>query len=369
MQSKEKRKINPRRRLLMRLIVTIFVIATLLVLGLRALKPKGAQIVYIAHDENGYDAIWLADLNDPENPRQLTFHEESYILYFQVSQENSIVFYRTYPIDNSMPIEFWTINLNSGLQRMFPICDTYFCPDYKLSPDGKWLTFEDFDDKLIRVVVQNLQTLEQQIIFETERGYLSFNQPFPCWIGNTSILVFRTTFDDIADYVFYDIKENRIVETFSVNVGLGFQTPYFSDDGSFYSFYSVQQPSTGTQVVNIQHRDNPINILHQIHSLETSVLDWHDESVLIVETRLLDNRYTINELNIYNLITGENEILINNVDRLSSGSFNADGTQLLYSVATNDLNIHQLMLFDMETREEITLPIVGRSPKWVNGGR
>ncbi|GAB5494919.1 MAG: hypothetical protein Phog2KO_51340 [Phototrophicaceae bacterium] len=361
MTIKEKRKTNPRRRVLIKLIFGLVLIVSVLAVGIQALRPTGAQIVYIAPDDNGYDAIWIADVNDPEHPRQLTHHKESRILYFQVSNKNSIVFYRTYPIDNSIPNEFRTINLDTGLQRIIPLCYTYFCRNYKLSPDGQWLTFEDSDEELIRVVIQNLQTLEQQILFETERGYLGYNQPHPRWIENTGLLSFRTTFDDISDYVFYNIEENQIVETFSVNIGI--QTPIFSDDGSFYSYNS------GRQNINIHHRDNPTDILYQIHYMEASSLDWHDDRVLISETRLIDNSDTIRDLNIYNLLTGENETLTSSEREQFDVSFNMDGSQILYSTYVPNEYYRQFMLFDMESREEITLPIVGGRPQWVNGGQ
>jgi hypothetical protein len=50
-------------------------------------------------------------------------------------------------------------------------------------------------------------------------------------------------------------------------------------------------------------------------------------------------------------------------------NFNYDGSLILYVVNNIDFETRQLMTFDMETREEIALPLFGSNPQWVNGGR
>lgn len=75
MFDKTKHKVNPHQRTLFRLIIIIGVIVALIVAGVYLLRSKGAQIVFIAPDDNGVEQIWIADVNDAENPRQLIYHE------------------------------------------------------------------------------------------------------------------------------------------------------------------------------------------------------------------------------------------------------------------------------------------------------
>ncbi len=368
MQSKEKRKINPRRRLLMRLILAIVAIAILLMLGLRALTPKGAQIVYIAPDATGYDAIWLADLNDPENPRQLTHHAGAIIAGLNMSNENSILTYSLVGrLENSYHIH-WSLDLDNGEHKAIPECAE--CQALIYRPDGIWLTFQDYSEQT-EVYIYNLETGELRLVYEiiadTNNLPISLS-PNPHWVGNTGLLMFRLhDTEEENSFALYSPEDDEIIDVLFLEIPRS--TPTFSDDGSIYYYYPNSNDSEESNLIVFYNLENPNTVISEIIPTTKFVHDWHDNSVLLNEITEISNENSFYQLYLYNVITKEREILINNVDRQSFGSFNADGTQLLYSVATNDLNIHQLMLFDMETREEITLPIVGRDPQWVNGGR
>ena len=365
MQSKEKRKINPRRRLLMRLIVTIFVIATLLVLGLRALKPKGAQIVYIAPDENGYDAIWLADLNDPENPRQLTFHEGITIGDFQVSSENSIVFYSIATGNYPIPYSFWTINLDTNVHEDISNCELN-CDAFQLHPSGEWITYHDYTaDNLIRVMIQNLETSEQRLLFESSTHFAHYHSPLPQWVGDSDKLAFRLTGSSSNMIAIYSIEKAQVIEILDIVIPLW--TPHFSEDGSLFNHYPYFA-TVENNPLNIRSFHNPNTVLFEANANQ-AFSDWHpdNERVLITEV-FSTNTNSYFELNLYNLTTNEGEVLLRG-ERRYNPTFSTDATQILYSASLPDSHFYELMLFDMETREEITLPIVGRDPQWVNGGR
>jgi hypothetical protein len=52
------------------------------------------QIVYIAPDEEGIENVWLADLNHPEHPRQLTHFEEQHRIHsLQTSETSDAIFF------------------------------------------------------------------------------------------------------------------------------------------------------------------------------------------------------------------------------------------------------------------------------------
>ena len=360
MQSKEKRKINPRRRLLMHLILAIVVIAILLVLGLRAVKPKGAQIVYIAPDENGYDAIWLADLNDPENPRQLTFHEGMFIRDLQVSEENSMAYYYVFS-NNPQQSESWIISLDTGQRQQLELCETGSCGDYQLHPNGRWLTFEDYSKPSNKIYVYDLSTSEEYLVFDFGIGHLYSHSPN--WVGNTTLLVFRKISDgDYDKFALYSISEHQIIDILTLDSSTG--SPHFSHNGIFYEYYlDHSEASTG------QLRD--INRTELIHSIPYPVYDWHpnNEELLMVDYIYSydpNDSSVIADIYLFDMLTGDYEILLSVENSYPQPVFNADGSLILYTDYMPEIH---LMLFDMETREEITLPIVGRDPQWVNGGR
>ncbi len=66
------------------------------------------------------------------------------------------------------------------------------------------------------------------------------------------------------------------------------------------------------------------------------------------------------------MLTGEYDVLLSVENSFPQPVFNADGSLILYTDYMPEIHF---VLFDMESREEITLPIVGRDPQWVNGGR
>lgn len=374
MQTKEKRKTNPRRRLLMRLVLGIVTIGIVTVLGLRALQPTGAQIVYIAPDDNGYDAIWLADLNDPEHPRQLTHHEGHDVFNIQVSEENRIIFYTISTRYFSSIPQPWSINLDTGENHRLPLCDTDSCGYFELHPSGEWIAYQEYDG-FVKVIVQNLEhqleKSERREIFEINFDSFSPNYPLPQWIGTTDRLVFRTSGDnEVDEFAFYSIEENQIVETESLNVP--FLTPNFSDDSSLFihfTYYMADHPNP----MSIRYTDNSANAIYETDST-TLFLDWHpnNEIVLFSEFLLSNDLSNPNPfgLNLYNLVTGEKETLSNELGSLYvPSSFNYDGTQVLSSNDIYNEDLDEIVIHDLETREEITLPIVGRNPQWVNGGR
>ncbi|GAB5492883.1 MAG: hypothetical protein Phog2KO_30980 [Phototrophicaceae bacterium] len=375
---KEKRKTNPLRRVLIKLIFGLVLIVSVLAVGIQALRPTGAQIVYIAPDDNGYDAIWLADVNNPEHPRQLTHHEEMSIGNLQVSQENSIVFYRTYPIDNSIPNEFRTINLDTGDYQILALCEVNDCRYFQLHPSGEWIAYQEYEEDSVKVVIQNLEgsieTSERREVFETEIITNNIYQPLPKWVGNTNALVFRVSgMNSIDEFAFYDIDENQIIETKTLNVP--YSTPNFSDDGSFYSSVTIQSmyPSSfvDPRLPFIRNIQNLEQLIYEAPSSSDIIADWHSNNVQVLLNRNGSTYASelIVDTYLYNISTGESDLLFTVEDNVPRTTFNTEGTQILYTAFFSEVNLYQIMLFDMESREEITLPIVGGRPQWVNGGQ
>ena len=79
------------------------------------------------------------------------------------------------------------------------------------------------------------------------------------------------------------------------------------------------------------------------------------------------------DISMMNVFTGASEILVSraNSTDYSNITFNLNASQILYTTRYPDMDqrMRQIMLYDMETGEEIPLPLFGHSPQWVNGGR
>lgn len=360
---KEKRKTNPRRRVLIKLIFGLVLIVSSVAVGIQALRPTGAQIVYIAPDDNGYDAISLADVNDPENPRQLTHHEGKYIADLQVSAENSIIFYTLFDTYDANFAEFRIINLDTGNHEAIQVCETIACKDFQLHPNGQWLTFEDFSAPSNRIYAYNLITSEKYLVFDFGRAQLYSH--FPKWVGDTNSLIFRIANDnDYDEFAFYDLEEQAIVDTITVDTSIALN---FSHNGSLYAYYPIRLQHTLRSIRDI----NDPEISYQI---PYPVYDWHpnNEELLMVDYFYNENNTEnifFTDIYLFDMLTSEYEILLSLENSSPQPTFNADGSQILYSAYVPNENYHQIMILDMESREEITLPIIGSSPQWVNGGR
>ena len=386
MTEKTKRKTNPRRRLLIRLITGIGILVTLISAGVYAFRPTGAQIVFIAPDDNGVDNIWIADLNTPENPHQLTHYADVITFYgLHVFREDDKAIYG---IEDSNPPnnfgEIRLLNLRNGTSEQLMSCpDNASCKAYSVHPDAQLIAYqvssrlEDRRSTLAQLYLYDVQSAEHHLIYETQDSYANGNHMSPTWIPDTDLLTFRMGgIDNIANFAVYDVQQAQLLEDTSVISPVG--EPFFSMDGSRY-IHQSSQPNAESTFYDIRDFSNNSAQLLELENVVGGLYyqDWHPDNetvMMVIGLAYGFTRATVNgsNLNLYNTTTGEGETLTRTRNRLfiHEASFNHAGNQILYTVqAIGSTETPQIMLYDMETREEITLPLFGHSPQWVNGGR
>lgn len=388
MPDKEKRKSNPRRRLLIRLIIGFAIIGAVIAIGIEALRPKGTQIVFIAPDDNGVDNIWIADLNDPENPRQLTSISDNSVSYrqslnsFQVGNNGNLLFWIKNG-DDPQDLYFFDKDRHETYQLM--VCDKGYatCGDntHVLSPDGHYIAYEQVVEEPANVFAVNLmlydtRTEEHQLIYEHNSHNVFGCTVCPQWIGNGEVLAYRSNGEE---YTIYNVEESIFLAEHTLGY-ISFK-PLFSNDGTRYIYHDEtvgsDRPNFAMYVHSTLSPDNAIFTFPPTEPEQDFTIsyrnfhDWHpdNEQVLMVEEWQQANSEL--QLNLYNVLTGEHDTLLQSYQGGFSNhaQFNAEGTQIILSMMNRDIGQSQIMLYDMERREEIPLSLFGYSPQWVNGGR
>jgi len=363
MTDKAKRKVSPRRRLLFRLIFGIGVLVALIASGVYLLRPTGAQIVFIAPDDEGINQIWIAEVNNPENPRQLTFRDTGNIAGLAIPETGDLFVYSPCMTEGC---EIWTYNLSTNQNTLILSCENY-CWRYDLHPNGQLLTYEQHIDETwsIEIHVYDLQSGVNHLIYKED--YLDIvSSRNPQWVGRSN----QVAFHGGDGTIFYDY-ENHTSETRNLyNFRTGAPYPprmYFPEARNYYAF----SPSGASHII-VRQIDSPDED-YFVLSLSSDdpdgsfyLNDWdtNNHAILVFEDRSYGH-----ELNLYEIETGEKINLLNNNNEFlyRTAQFNYDSSQILYYV--EDADDVQIMLYNMETDEEITLPLFGHNPHWVNGGR
>lgn len=385
MSEKTKRKSNLRRRLLIRLLFGIVLIIALISAGMYALRPTGAQIVFIAPDDNGVDNIWIADLNDPEHPRQLTFHEQGVSIHnIQVSDKDLLVYMRISRDHRSI----WALNMTTGQQEMVRDClESSSCGQFLLHPQGRWIVSEDTSflsetSYETRIRLDDLQTHHHDIIYRAEttiQTYLPLT--LVSWIQETGLLVYHSNLNrNVNELAFYDVENRQVIKTGYLHEVLPF-SPIFSPGGAYYANILYQYEGRYVALVEVYALDETENMMLSTLA-EDSVLgiqaatfqDWHpdNDTILIAAAWSHPGKgRTLTELKLYHVIDGSITSLHTTDARDSyfNAQFNYNGRQIIYTIYDLEQRQSQVILFDVETREEIALPLFGRNPQWVNGGR
>lgn len=373
MSDKEKRKSNPRRRFLIRLILGIGIVMALISVGIYALRPKGAQIVFIAPDDNGVDNIWIADLDNPENPRQLTFHERKGmggISRLQASARGDVITYHYSWYENgNYPEEIRVIDLSNNQHKTINYCDIHADCSYQLSPDGRWLLDyqESFDgqSRIFSLYIYNLQTDERIPINESSTRpdiqplYHVF--PYVQWLDNNELVAYSASADS-SEYYFYNIEQQQVIKSIQE-----VRSPlFFSPDGLHHYFYDGY---TGNFEITVSSDSIQDVIVSPFY-----IIGWHPDSqyLLVTNDIVPRNDDTAISTYLFDIRTQGLVFLFIQPDGEWANfgmQFNHNGTQILYDRFNESYEMGQIMLYDMETGEEIALPLFGHSPQWVNGGR
>lgn len=377
---KEKSKGNSRRFTLIQLVIVITIIGALVYAGIILLRPKGAEIIYIAEDNNGVENIWLADLNNPEQPRQLTHLDaETSITWFpnfQVIEENRTAIFSTGEI---VPEEFWRLNINTrNLESIFSCEDTIInCPSVTMSPDGNWVAYFDRtiieeNGKTISAYIHNLDNDETTRLYTVQGAGDSVPFPYLEWLGDLNQIAYQPDLvGDPFTFEIYDVYEEQVTQTLAINV----LRPVFTADGSLYGAFSANSDNPTTFYSSDNSIEAPIIALPENESVSSisGLAAWHpdNEQAVVVHHARWTVESPFDELSLHHAVTGEKDILISNEDNFIylDAVFNQDGSQLLtYTQNRDTVELSPFIVLDMESREETVLPLSGREPLWVNSG-
>ena len=248
-----------------------------------------------------------------------------------------------------------------------------------MSPDGRFVAYQDSDYSLenpvLYMMLYDTRAKTHHLIYEFQATDRYFYNTALQWVGHTGMLFFMAE-EDSQDYIFYDVDNMQISERRTLN--LIERSPVFSDDGLRYGFKDALYASEDTlRTLYLRHIDSPdeqlisFDDIDEPDALIIDALDWHpdNEAILVNEYRQQGDEPATNQAILYNTLTGEREILLDEAGAYyDSVRFNQDGTQLLYWRTYRDAYTPDaIMIYDMETGESTQLPLHGWSPTWVEG--
>jgi hypothetical protein len=350
------------------------------------------QIVYIAPDEEGIENVWLADLNHPEHPRQLTHFEEQHRIHsLQTSETSDAIFF----VRDNKPYH----HRDNQLQEFTLLCDdeTLLCSHWKLHPDGDLVLFvtwvrgsnalADLSNALADLHVLDLRMNQLKTIFQSSDEHRLY--PYSInWVTDTYTIQGNYSTEDDVRLVEFDATTAQMHDVDDEPIYCAKPSPddthcaYNISDGSdpiapelvgVYEFGSSEQT-----VLPLNYMERP---LHNNLSIVTAYFyDWHPDSThfLLGEyaTDVFDEQFVFTgiNLNLYNVDTMDFVTLTSVSDLthrdvfFSFALFNADGTKLLVEKGDSVSNLNHIILVDVATGEQTKLPIRGYGAQWVSGG-
>ncbi len=366
----------------MQVISAIAIIVILIVAGMMLFSPKGDEIIFIAPDDNGIDNIWIADLNDPENPRQLSFHDTTLMSYIELSDTDRLVFYPVVAenaVVSSAPFsEIRMLNIDSQQEEIIFTCvEGSHCHHFHIHHEGVWFSYLERIDETGYVRVYNRLTQENRILETIENltsASVNNGKIVPRWVGQTDLLSFAMDDGEQEDtkmIQFYGIETD---DSYELSLSIAGTTAFFSPDGSRYasSYFADSQPAV--HINNIESGDRislpEINETDDAFLFHALFRAWHPDNLsILIEERWIRGDEELAELALYDLTTASKRTLTSSEFNIINLNFNQDGSKLVYTIFDWQADSKQIVLYDMETQEETALPLFGHHAQWVNSGR
>ncbi len=369
MKEKAKRHSNTRKYhyFSIFLLLSMAVIGALLALLVAVMKPTGERIVYIAPDENYVNNIWIADINNPENPQQITSIDETDNIY-NLYAESGKVFYS---IRNDNQHTLWFYDSNTGNHEKIIDC-VYGCTSLDLHPNGYWLIYQES----LEVKVIDLQTRIQTHPIDTKNNPQINGTPMPQWIGDTDQLLVGGQRKSperenvINELVRYDMK------TEALSIGESFNIEdsalVFSPNGQYFASLSILYDNT-ISIRNIDKPDIPLLNFESERHYQYFFYEWHpnNEQIFIIEGNLTEKRGGM-ILSLFHIHSGEKQVIFTSEwssrqTRLTGGKINSKVDKLLLVMNTHsNSNDFNTIIFDLEQNKEIKLPIYGVMQQWLD---
>lgn len=383
MSEKAKRKHNPRRRLLMRIMLIFGILIAGTILIVSKFEPEHEYFVYSSRDD-GYSNLYLFDVTGGETVRPITNNTEIASFEFTTSANAPYVAYREYHY--ILPHTIFLHNLATGQTREIGT-GRYI----SLHPDGHYLAYEfaDFDRSEYEIRLFNLRNNEEIAIYSfTGSEYDSFDRfqwtndslifAFSKSVRGDDPFIFRYALDgsgeiesiDYPDERFYFstseillryshdesriIYSNRVVETRNALSVDFFEdreyTPYLSD-------LTARQDEMGEY-------------------MHISFEDWHpdnENALVMVRYRLPvsdmpDETYFVQYPAILNSTTGEFEYLMANPNyTISRVEWNRNASSIAatrtYINCPESYRCREIVILNTETGEQSYIP--GSYGYWV----
>lgn len=211
MTDKAKRKGNPLRRLLLKLLMMSVVLVAMVSASWYLLQSSPERIVYIADDKNGYKNIFMVNLNSTNDPKQLTYHDQP-VRMLHASPHQSTIIYTT--SDRIL----WSMNVNTGEAQSHGECN---CGTFQISPSGEWVAYEtgttseyEGEGNVFQILlqVQNLITGHTHTVEEFEFVGFSWSGRLYYWIDGNQLAYTNYPLDGIEQMSIYDVEREIVIE-------------------------------------------------------------------------------------------------------------------------------------------------------------
>ncbi|MEM9955821.1 MAG: hypothetical protein AAF846_29750 [Chloroflexota bacterium] len=376
MTDKAKRKGNPRRRVLFNLLMMSVLLIATVSASWYLLQSSPERIVYIAEDENGYENIFIVNLNGTNNPKQLTYHDQP-VRMLHASPHQSTIIYTT--SDRML----WSMNANTGEAHSHGECN---CGTFQISPSGEWLAYEigtrtEFEGEVsyhVLLRIQNLKTGHVRTVEEFEFVSSSWSGRPYYWVDGNLLAYTNYPIDGIEQISVYDVEREIVIEE------TAFSTDYhlllYRNFQAYNPRWTIYKPTFYSEMLIASSVDTDINIAIPQNTIERSAQDvthrdmiWHptieDQFITIDSWYSRESQQREYNLVLYKLEDQSSTILssISQPSEIWRISFNSDGTKLMWQLWNNNTSEIQYFVRDMTTGTIQSIPIEGYYPMWVGG--
>lgn len=368
-------------------------------IAINLLRSHGPYFVYLAPNEHGFSTLWKADLENPEHSKQLVFFPPNVSVHnYQITDNGRYIVYSFAPMGSSISYTH-LLDTQTGRERQLNSChvEQATCSRSNIRPDGRYIVYSkkvygrtlkgEINVDSMNVHVIDTDTFSDKIVYEFDLSNPNNWQHYSqfSWVGNTGLLTF-TLGGEPFNFQVFDVGQNTSVET--LPLGVPVRSPIFSPDGSRYAYYQseIDMEPRVVEVRETNSPETPISIYQEWTSellsdgwLGSYIYDWNpDNEHLLISINYYGTdpsiHYSVSNLQLLN--TTDNTVVVLTEGKRFSyewATFNHDGSKILYQRKDTwgqcmDI-CDQIMIYDMETGEHTALPIVGKSPQWVNGGR
>lgn len=339
------------------------------------------RIVYVQYsDDNSTSDLWVVDLAQPNQPRQLSFNEQGKTIHdYQVTRYGETIVYSVY--NRNSPIYDNLMRLDVATGEIMPVTDCAYqgvwCQRFALSASGEYMMYHYKSGTWyneMRVVDLRSQPFTQYAVYRFNGADSNFPQPIA--VGRTNTFAFAVGDNN---HQLYDADTKMLGDTL-VTSSNGY--PLFSLDGSKYATTYISETSTTPQFQVYQTTPNVALMQYQNSEFDSipsgqfadAYVDWHPNNMtlLVKEPNMPDcstvgfDDYDYSYGQFYSTRAGVATLPIIG-GALSHASWDATGTKIVVNTPLDTCNStrYELTIYNTQSRTKMTLPIDARQPQWL----